>query len=335
MMKLSSIQAACLVPLLALVVPLFAPSDHVLDFIAFALTYGLLAMSLNLLLGYTGLVSFGHALYFACGAYGFALMLKAGASTVTALAVTIACTTLIAFVVGALCVRLRSTYFSFLTLAFGMLFYNLIEAWGSVTGGDAGLSGMIHQASLFGVSISSGLQRYYFIAGVFSISTLLMLAIVRSSFGVTLRMIRDNETRVDYLGVNVYFTKLIGFTLAGTFAGVAGALATLLVAGAYPTMAYWSTSGDAVFAILLGGSKVFYGPLAGAAILHALIDLTTRYTGNTSLALGSLILFIVLVLRKGPLDILHEWLQGRAITRHKSKNVRQPKASAAKPAEGA
>lgn len=307
-----------LLPLIALLVPLLSPSDQVLDFIIFAMTYGLLAMSLNLLLGYTGLVSFGHAMFFALGAYGFALLLKGGWSTIAAFAGAVCGTALIAFVVGTLCVRLKGAYFSFLTLAFGMLFYNLIEAWGSVTGGDAGLSGMIRGATLFGMRLSSGLARYYFVAVVFATSAVLLLLIVRSSFGVTLRIIRDNESRTGYLGINVYVTKLIGFTVAGTFAGVAGTLAPLLVAGAYPSMAYWSTSGDAVFAVLLGGSRVFYGPLAGASILLALIDLTTRYTGNTSLALGALILFLVLILRGGPIDLLYEWIQARSKSRRPS-----------------
>lgn len=303
--------APYLVPVLVLLVPLITSSDQVLNFVAFAMTYGLLAISLNLLLGYTGLVSFGHGMFFGSAAYGFALLLKAGWSTMAAFGGSVAATAIAAFLVGSLCVRLKGAYFSFLTLAFGMLFYNLVEAWGSVTGGDAGLSGMFHDATLFGMRVSSGLPRYYFVAAVFAISSVMLLFVVRSSLGITLRIIRDNDLRAGYLGVNVYATKLVGFTIAGTFAGVAGALAPLLIAGAYPSMAYWSTSGDAVFAILLGGSRVFFGPLVGATILFTLVDLTTRYTGNTNLALGALILFIVLVLRGGPVDLLYDWIQQR------------------------
>lgn len=298
-------------PLLLLALPWITQAGGTLDRISFVLVYGLFAMSLNLLVGYTGLVSFGHAMFFAFSAYGFCLLLGAGWGMVPAMLGAVGASTLLACVIGAVCVRLHETYFSFITLAMAMLLYNMIEIWAPVTGGDQGLTGMVRQATLFGANLSAGLPRYQFIAAVFCVSAFVMYALVRSSFGATLRMVRDNEPRCAYLGVNVYATKLAAFVLAGLFAAVAGVLATLLVSGAYPTMAFWSTSGDAIFAILLGGSRVFYGPLAGALLLRLLVDGTTRYTGNTSLVLGVLILAIVLVVRKGPVDWLNEWWQAR------------------------
>ena len=295
-----------LLPLVALMVPAVTSHGGILDFIAFVLVYGLFAMSLNLLVGYTGLVSFGHAMFFALGAYGFCLGLQAGLTTLVALAAAVGGAVAFAFLVGAVCVRLRETHFSFITLACAMLVYNTIEAWTPVTGGDNGLTGMMQSATFLGASLATGVPRYLFIAAVFSVSAFALYAIVRSSFGATLRMIRDNEARTAYLGVNVYLTKLIAFTAAALFAALAGVLATLLVSGAYPSMAAWTVSGDAIITILLGGSRVFYGPLAGALILRVLIDTTTRYTGSTSLVLGVLILSIVLLLRKGPVDLLNE-----------------------------
>ncbi|WP_051236148.1 branched-chain amino acid ABC transporter permease [Ottowia thiooxydans] len=300
-----------LAPLLLLVVPWITQAGGTLDLISFVLVYGLFAMSLNLLVGYTGLVSFGHAMFFAFSAYGFCLLLQAGWALIPAMLGAIAASTLLACFVGAVCVRLHETYFSFITLAMAMLLYNMIEIWAPLTGGDQGLTGMIRQATLFGTPVSTGLPRYHFITGVFCVSAFAMYALIRSSFGTTLRMVRDNESRCAYLGVNVYVTKLAVFILAGLFASVAGVLATLLVSGAYPTMAFWPTSGDAIFAILLGGSRVFYGPLAGALLLRLLVDGTTRYTGNTSLVLGVLILAIVLLVRKGPVDKLNDWWQQR------------------------
>ena len=300
-----------LLPLLLLLVPLATQAAAVLDVVTFILVYGLLAMSLNLLVGYTGMVSFGHAMFFASGAYAFCLGLQAGWSTLAAFLAAVGVSTILALIVGSVCVRLRETHFSFITLAVAMLLYNMIEIWTPVTGGDQGLNGMVRQASLAGMNLSAGVPRYLFIVAAFCLSAFAMRALVGSSFGATLRMIRDNESRCGYLGVNVYATKLAAFALAALFASVAGALATLLVAGAFPTMALWTTSGDAIVAILLGGSRVFYGPLAGAALLRLLIDGTTRYTGNTSLVLGVLILLIVLVVRKGPVDLLHERLQAR------------------------
>lgn len=300
-----------LAPLLLLAVPWFTQAGGTLDLISFVLVYGLFAMSLNLLVGYTGLVSFGHAMFFAFGAYGFCLLLQAGWDTVPAMLGAVGASTLLACVVGAVCVRLHETYFSFITLAMAMLLYNMIEIWAPLTGGDQGLTGMIRQATLFGAPLSAGLMRYQFIAAVFCLSAFAMHALVRSSFGATIRMVRDNEARCAYLGVNVYAAKLAVFVLAALFAAIAGVMATLLVSGAYPTMAFWSTSGDAIFAILLGGSRVFYGPLAGALLLRLLVDGTTRYTGNTSLVLGMLILAIVLLVRKGPVDRLDDWWRQR------------------------
>lgn len=324
-----------LLPFVVLLVPSITSHGGLLDFVVFVLVSGLFAMSLNLLIGYTGLVSFGHAMFFAFGAYGFCLGLQGGWSTLPALLAAVGGTALFAVVVGAVCVRLRETHFSFITLACAMLLYNMIEIWTPLTGGDQGLTGMIRSATLFGTPIASGLPRYYFIAGLFCICALALHLIVRSSFGATLRMIRDNESRVEYLGVNVYLTKLAAFTLSAAFAAVAGALATLLASGAYPTMAFWTASGDAIFAILLGGSRVFYGPLAGAALLRLLVDGTTRYTGNTSLALGVLILAIVLVLRKGPIDLLNERRIERAFRRGEALPPRTQPISHAGDAKGA
>jgi branched-chain amino acid transport system permease protein len=304
-----------LLPLLLLAVPWFTTAGGTLDLITFVLVYGLFAMSLNLLVGYTGLVSFGHAMFFAFGAYGFCLALQAGWGTLLALLAAVSATGLLACLVGAVCVRLHETHFSFITLAMAMLLYNMIEIWAPLTGGDQGLTGMVRQATLFGANLSAGVARYQFIAAVFCASVFAMYAVVRSSFGTTLRMVRDNEPRCGYLGVNVYLAKLAAFVVSALFAAVAGVLATLLVSGAYPTMAFWSTSGDAIFAILLGGSRVFYGPLAGALLLRLLTDGTVRYTGNTSLVLGVLILAIVLLVRKGPVDLLAERWQARKARR--------------------
>ena len=318
-----------LAPVLLLAVPFITQTGGTLDFMAFVLVYGLFAMSLNLLVGYGGLVSFGHAMFFAFSAYGFCLLLAAGWSMWMAMIAAIAASTLLAALVGAVCVRLRETYFSFITLAMAMLLYNTIEIWESLTGGDQGLTGMLRQATLFGENLASGIPRYQFIAVVFCASVFAMYALVRSSFGATLRMVRDNEPRCAYLGVNVYLTKLVAFILAALFAAIAGVLATLLVAGAYPTMAFWTTSADAIFAILLGGSRVFYGPLAGALLFRVLIDMTTRYTGNTSLVLGMLILAIVLLVRQGPVDRLAELWQERK--RENSRADRSPSAQSPTP----
>lgn len=299
------------VPALALLLPLATSRASVLDFVAYVLVYGLLAMSLNLLIGGTGLVSFGHAMFFALGAYVFAVCLSresgVGLSMLAAIGVSMAA----AAVVGAFCVRLQHTYFSFITLAFAMVFANTVDLASGITGGDSGLTASAARLTLAGFDIGSGTPRYVFITAVFAVATIALLAIMHSAFGATLRLVRDNADRATCLGVNVYLARLVSFTLAGTFAGVSGMLATFLVAGAYPSFTAWTTSGEAIFAILLGGVNVFWGPVLGSAILRGLIDFTTVSTGHTGLVLGVLLLVIVLGLRQSPMDWLMTRLRAR------------------------
>lgn len=310
--------------LLALIVlvalPFLGASAALRDFIMFGMAYALLAMSLNLLIGYTGLVSFGHAMFFALGAYSFGLAMQSGhfsipAAFLFALVFTAVC----ALVIGAICVRLHEIYFAFLTLAIQMLIYNLILGWVPLTGGDQGLMGGIPRPIFLGVDLADRMQLYFFCTACFLVCMLIMRQIVISPFGYTLRLIRDNQERAAYLGINVVAAKLICFVISACIAGVGGILLTLFVSGAYPNFGFWTTSGEAIFMILMGGSKVFLGPLVGTVLLRVLNDLTVTYTAHTELVLGLVILFFVLVLRKGLLDIIAEKLenrrQGRALRR--------------------
>lgn len=318
-------------PLLAVAIPLAVPGAALQEFGLYVMVYGLMAMSLNLLVGYTGLVSFGHAMFFALGAYSFVFGLSHGWGLAGSLAAAASCCAITAGLVGAVCVRLHDAYFSFITLAFAMLFVNLLDVGSAWSGGDAGLPLNRSAFMLWGVDLSRGGPRYAFVFGVFALSAAVLMGLVRSSFGTTLRMVRDNAQRAACLGISVYPVKLAAFTLAGLFGGVSGALATLLVSGAYPTFAGWTTSGDAIFAILLGGAGYFWGPVMGAALLRMLIDFTTTYSGHTGLVLGALILCVVLGLRQSPLDFLVQRLRRRPTPRGASL----PVAPATRPAAGA
>lgn len=299
---------------LLLVAVLGAP-PAIRDFIMFAMAYGLLAMSLNLLIGYTGLVSFGHAMFFASGAYTFGLAMQSGHFSVpAAFALAIALTAVIALVIGAICVRLNEIYFAFLTLAFQMLIYNLILGWVSFTGGDQGLMGGIPRPAFLGIDLTDRLQLYVFCSVVFVICLVIMRQIVTSPFGYTLRLIRDNQERAAFLGINVTGVKLTGFVISACMAAVGGVLLALFVSGAYPNFAFWTTSGEAIFMIMLGGSRVFIGPLVGTIILRVLNDVTVVYTSHTELVLGIVILVFVLGLRKGVVDLLADRIEARGQT---------------------
>lgn len=302
-----------LLPLLLAAAPLVIRTAALQEFALYVLVYGLLAMSLNLLVGRTGLVSFGHALFFALGAYLFVALLARGVGlTVSLLAATILCGAA-ALAIGSVCVRLHDAYFSFITLAFAMLFVNLLDVASAWTGGDAGLTLNMAGLTFLGVNVSRGNARYAFVFGAFLVSVAALFWIVHSSFGTSLRLVRDNAHRAECLGINVYSVKLVAFSVAGLFGGVSGALATLIVSGAYPTFAGWATSGDAIFAILLGGARIFWGPFVGAGVLRMLIDFTTTYSGHTGLVLGALILAIVLGLRQSPLDFAWQWWLKRSV----------------------
>src|SRR5215467_5485858 len=251
--------------------PLIFPGKALSDFVIRLSAFAIYATSLNLLIGYGGMVSFGHGLFYGLGAYSFALLLqKVGTSIPAAFALTILINGAVAAVIGAICIRLREIYFSFLTLAFQMLLHSLIIAWTSLTGGDQGLTGGLPRPPFLGIRLDDPHQLYLFCCTVLVVSLLLMRHLVQSPFGYTLRMIRDNPRRAEFLGIRVWRVRLLAFVVAGIFGGVGGMLISLFVSSAYPDFAYWTVSGEAVFMIMLGGISVFLGPLVGAALLLTL-----------------------------------------------------------------
>jgi branched-chain amino acid transport system permease protein len=309
------IATAALVVLLGL--PILFPSAALRDFVIYVIAFGLLAMSLNLLIGYTGLVSFGHAAYFAAGAYSFGLLMQSGAvSMPVAFVLAVGFSALMALVIGAICVRLKEIYFAFLTLAFQMMFHSIILTWVGLTGGDQGLMGGIPRPPFWGIDLGDGGTFYVFCAVVFVVCIFLLRQITESPFGHTLRLIRDNPARAVFLGVNVYRAKLTAFVLAGSIASVGGIILALFASGAFPEWAYWTMSGEAIFMIMLGGSLVFVGPLIGAVMLHTIEHYVTIYTEHYGLVLGLIILIAVLGFRRGIGDFAYEvWLrrqEGRA-----------------------
>lgn len=291
-----------------LVLPVVFPGPALRDFVIYVIAYGLLAMSLNLLIGYTGLVSFGHAAYFAAGAYSFGLLMQSGTVSIpVAFVLAVGFSALMALVIGAICVRLKEIYFAFLTLAFQMMFHSVILTWVSLTGGDQGLMGGIPRPAFWGIDLRSGQTFYVFCAVVFVVCLFALRQITESPFGYTLRMIRDNPARAVFLGVNVYRAKLTAFVLAGSVASIGGILLALFASGAYPEFGYWTMSGQAIFMIMLGGSLVFVGPLLGAVLLRTLDHFVTIYTEHHGLVLGTIILIAVLGFRRGVADFAHEW----------------------------
>ena len=284
------------------------------DFLISIFSFGLLAMSLNMLIGFAGMVSFGHAAFFALGGYAFGLFLQndqflsnfGQLSIIIAFILSVIITGIYATVIGAICVRLNEIYFAFLTLAFQMFLYSVIVSWVSLTGGDQGLMGGIARPEFLGIDLSNSIHRYIFCSVIFIICILILRILNKSNFGYSLRLIRDNQERAEFLGIRVFRVKLICFVIASMIASVGGIIMTLFTSGAYPEWAFWTQSGEAIFMIMLGGISIFLGPLVGTVLLRLINDIVQMYSSHTELVTGIIIMIVVLGLRKGLVEYLLE-----------------------------
>jgi branched-chain amino acid transport system permease protein len=292
--------------------PFLFSSKALLDFVIRCAAFGLFATSLNLLVGYTGMISFGHGMFFGLGAYGFGLIMqRTGISIPIAFIGTLLITAIVSVVIGAICVRLKEIYFAFVTLAFQMLIHSAILSWASLTGGDQGLRGGIPRPVFLGIDLSNHVHLYIVSCALLVIGLLLMRQIAQSPFGYTLRMIRDNASRASFIGIDVWRAKLTIFVLAALFASTGGIIMSLFVSGAYPEFAYWTISGEGIFINMLGGVTTFLGPIVGTVLLLILNDTVTRLTEYYGIVLGIVILFFAIGLRKGLMDFAVEWYEAR------------------------
>ena len=292
------------------VLPLLTQSRVTLDFVIRLAALGIFASSLNILVGYGGMVSFGHAMFFGSGAYVFGLLMqKTQVSIPVAILGAIAFSGLLGLLIGAICVRLKEIYFSFLTLAFQMLIHSVILSWTSLTGGDQGLMGGIPRPPFLGINLSDHTSLYWFACALGVLCLLLMRIILQSPFGATLRMVRDSSERAAFLGIDVWRIKLYAFILSSCMASIGGVLMALFVSGAFPDFGYWTMSGDAIFMIMMGGLHVFIGPVVGAGLLLLFNDIITRTTEYHGLALGLVVLLFALGFKRGITDFSLELLQ--------------------------
>jgi len=290
--------------------PLLTQSRVTLDFVIRLAAFGIFASSLNILVGYGGMVSFGHAMFFGSGAYVFGLLMqKTQVSIPVAMLGAIAFSGLLGLLIGAICVRLKEIYFSFLTLAFQMLIHSVILTWTSLTGGDQGLMGGIPRPPFLGINLSDHTTLYWFACALGVLCLLVMRVILQSPFGATLRMVRDSSERAAFLGIDVWRIKLYAFILSSCMASIGGVLMALFVSGAFPDFGYWTMSGDAIFMIMMGGLHVFIGPVVGAALLLLFNDIITRTTEYHGLALGLVVLLFALGFKRGITDFSLELLQ--------------------------
>jgi branched-chain amino acid transport system permease protein len=284
----------------ALALPVVAPAYHVTLMLPF-MAYGIALLGLNLLFGYTGLVSFGHALFLGIGAYTGAFLTthtRVRSIEVILLAAALAAAA-VAAPVGALCVRYVKIYFGMLTLAFGMLFYTFVLKFYHLTGGDEGMRFL--RPTLLGHSLAELSKTaylvgpyYYYSLALLVVATVLMWRIVHSPLGLCLRAVRDNPRKAASLGLSVPRYRWYAFMLSAAYAAVGGVLLAVPTGNVDPTLAYWTHSGNLVFMTLLGGFASFFGPLLGAFAFIYLQDTVMSVFPYWRLVFGAILAALVM-----------------------------------------
>jgi branched-chain amino acid transport system permease protein len=284
-----------------LLFPVFLPRFYVY-LVSIILLYGLLATSLNLVLGYGGIFQFHHAVFYGVGAYGTTLMLtKTGLPPMLAFIVGPLVSAAFGLVLGIICIRLSKLYFGMLQISLGSLVWAIVYRWYSFTGGDDGIHGIPIPEML-----SSPKSAYYYTLIITLVSLFVMWKIIRSPFGSALQGIRDNPVRSEMIGINVRMHQLLALVLAGFFAGVAGSLFVVVDNTVFPDMLFWTFSLEILIMCLLGGWFTFLGPMLGAAVIVALRTFVSTYTDYWALVLGIIMMLVILFLPNGILGYVEE-----------------------------
>jgi branched-chain amino acid transport system permease protein len=293
--------------ILLILAPLFL-SSFLLVFLTEMLIMILFAISFNLLFGYTGLLSFGHAAFFSIGSYVTGLvLLHIYPSIPLAFVIGVVAATIAAWIIGYFCVRLDEIYFAMLTLAFGMMVHTIVWQWDRLTGGADGLVNIPRpnlNFILFQVNLSSIPSYYYFTLVLVTIAVYVLWVIVNSHFGLTLKAVRENSERIQFVGINVRRYRLISFVISGFFCGLAGAIFGPFLKSITPSTAFWTKSAEPVFMSLLGGTKIFLGPAVGSVIFMYLKEIISTYTELWMIYLGAILIGFVLFLPGGIVGFL-------------------------------
>jgi len=284
-----------------LLFPTFLPRFYVY-LISIILLYGLLATSLNLVLGYGGIFQFHHAVFYGVGAYGTTLMLtKTGLPAILAFIAGPLVSAAFGLVLGIICIRLSKLYFGMLQISLGSLVWAIVYRWYSFTGGDDGIHGIPIPEML-----SSPKGAYYFTVIITLVCLFVMWKIIHSPFGSALQGIRDNPVRSEMIGINVKRHQLLALAIAGFFAGVAGSLFVVVDNTVFPDMLFWTLSLEIIIMCLLGGWFTFLGPMLGAAVIIALRTFVSTYTVYWALVLGIIMMLVIFFLPNGILGYVEE-----------------------------
>lgn len=316
-LKKVRISLVILVGLFLLGLPLLTTqfvSYLMLTFFAYAIT----VIGLNLLFGYTGLLSFGHALFMAVGAYTAAFLTSKFSvlymEVILVVAVIVA--SILAALIGAICVRYIKIYFAMLTLAFGMLLYTFLLKFYYLTGGDEGMR--VLRPYLLGLNLSE-IPKMKYLTGIYYfytfvilvILTFVMWKIVSSPFGLCLKAIRDNPEKAEYLGVSARKYRWYAFVISGAYAAIGGAVLAPAIGQVDPGLTYWTHSGTLVFMTLLGGFENFFGPLLGGIVYIFLQDRVMSLTAYWRFIFGGILAFIVIAAPGGIAGVISSLVKRR------------------------
>lgn len=263
------------------------------------LIYGLFAMSLDLLLGYTGLWAFGQAGIFGTAAYvvGY-LTTRAGLPMALTFVIGVLAATMVSLIFGALAIRTSEVYFGLITLAEGMVVWGLAYRWTSVTGGENGIRG-IGRSGL----VASDQAYYWLVLAIVAVSALLMYRFVHSPFGLSLEGLRESASRMRTVGYTVWLHRLIGFVVAGFFSGVAGVLYVFHNGFVSPTAVHVTPSIEGILMVILGGTGTLFGPLLGAGGIVFIRNIVSQYTARWMMVMGGVFMLIVLLAPQGIVGI--------------------------------
>jgi len=293
--------------LLLLISPPFL-SSFLLTLLTQALIYAILAMSLDIILGYTGLASLGHAAYFGVGAYSVGILAtKHGAGFWITLPVGVLLTVTVAAIFGLVALRATGVYFLMITLALGMVVWGLAHRWVTMTQGDNGISAIPRPDLGLPWSLAHSTPFYYFALAGFLISFWILRVIVGSPFGRSLVGIRESESRMRTLGYHVWLHKYIGFVIAGGFAGVAGVVWAYYNGFVSPADLQLATSVEVLLMVALGGRGTLLGPALGATIIVFLKNLVSIYTHRWLLILGAVYIATIVYAPEGVVGAVMHW----------------------------
>ena len=264
-----------------------------------ALVFGAIAMSLDLLMGYTGLVSFGHAAFYGLGAYAAAVLLERGVLSLWAcLGFALVVVGVYAWIVAYFATSRRGIYFALLTLIFAEVVYTFFR-YTQTFGGSDGIQGLPEAVLLPGVSIDTPAKKYYLVLGYLAVAFVVCRVLVRSHFGKVLVAIRENEDRARFLGYNVQRYKMGVCMISALLTGIGGALYAMRAAYATPDLMLWTESGEFIISVMIGGLGTLVGPIIGGAFFTILRDKVSSYVDWYFIVIGLVLIVIVLFMPRG------------------------------------